>query len=294
MSTFSQIIIIYNPNSTGDSKSAAYELRAQLKKELADAAIHLWSTKYAGHAEELAYKAAKRFARPLIISSSGDGGYNEVINGGMRAGNPQGVFAVLPAGNANDHSRTMQDRPLWQLIKKGRIIRIDLLQMQVRTPDGSESLQYAHSYIGLGLTPVIAAELNRHTLNAFREVLIVIKKFYKYRPFKIRRGNKKLKLNSLIFGNINQMAKVLTLAKENKPADGKFEVIMFPASKKRQLLRRLMKATVSSLETKRKESVYAFEVIKKMPVQLDGEVKTIKPGSKVIISSAHKALRTIA
>lgn len=36
----------------------------------------------------------------LIVSVSGDGGYNEVVNGVVQAGNPNAVCAVMAAGNA--------------------------------------------------------------------------------------------------------------------------------------------------------------------------------------------------
>lgn len=281
---FSNIAIIYNPNSTGDSRAEAKKLAALIRGYR----VKLLATKHAGHAEELARRLAAEHKNPLIISSSGDGGYHEVVNGVMRAGNPQAVCAVLPAGNANDHARTMQSAPLPELIHRGRTKRIDLLLMQA-----GGAGRYAHSYIGLGLTPVIAAELNKHDLNAFKEIKIVLQRFYKYRPFKIKRGGRVVRLNSLLFANINQMAKILTLAQENKPADGKFEVILFPAAAKRRLVFNLFRAAVTGLRTTRRESTYHFTVLKKMPVQLDGEVMTIQKDTLVKVTCAHKALRTL-
>lgn len=211
----------------------------------------------------------------------------------MQASNAQAVYAVLPAGNANDHSRTLQSAPLSDLIVAGKISQIDVLRMAVDSTDGTSATRFAHSYIGLGLTPVIAAELNRHSLNAFREIKIVLQRFYKYRPFEIRRGARTIKLNSLLFANINQMAKVLTLSKENCPTDGMFEVISFSADKKRKLVGRLLKATVSSLQTTRREKSYTFQAVKRLPIQQDGEVMSLAAGSKVTITSVHKALRTL-
>lgn len=290
---YTRIIIIYNPKSTGDSKRLAQQLKSDLRKRVSGVEVILEPTQYAGHAETLAREAAQRYKRPLIISSSGDGGYNEVVNGVMQANNAQAVCAVLPAGNANDHSRTLQSAPLADLITAGKISRIDVLRMSVDNADGTSTTRFAHSYIGLGLTPVIADELNRHTLNAFREIKIVLQRFYKYRPFEIRRGTRTLQLNSLLFANINQMAKVLTLSQENQPADGKFEVVSFPADKKRKLIGCLLRATVSSLQTTRREKSYAFQVVKRLPVQLDGEVMNLSAGSRVEITSVHRALRTL-
>lgn len=286
---YSKIVIIYNPNSTGDSEALAKALQKKLSKELAGVTIELVATKRAGHAQELVRKFAKEEKQPLVVSSSGDGGYNEIVNGVMEAGNSKAVCAVLPAGNANDHSRTMQDHPLDKQIIKNAVTKIDLIKVTV---DGKNS-RYAHSYVGLGLTPVVAVELNRHTLNAFREIWLVLGTFFKYRPFTVRHNGGVIRLDSLLFANINQMAKVLTLATKNRPDDGKFEIISFPAGRKWHVIRRLAKATVSKLETPNRQSEYEFTVIKKMPMQLDGEVLKLQAGSNVKIESAHKALKTI-
>ena len=294
MTSSSSISIIFNPNSTGDSKAGATELEKQLKKALPATKIELIPTKYAGHAEELAYSLSMSRKKPLIISASGDGGYNEVVNGVMRAGKKTNtpVCAVLPTGNANDHSRTMHEEPLWQLIQKGIVTKLDILKVTIKQPSKAQVVRYAHSYVGLGLTPVVAAELNRHTLNAFREMALVLKTFFKYRPFKIRRNNKTITLDSLIFTNINQMAKILTLAEKNKPDDGKFEIVTFPHGHKLLLVRTLLKAATIGLKTSKRANNYQFEVIKKMPMQLDGEVTVLPAGTKVRVGVAGKALST--
>lgn len=270
------------------------KLERQLGKALPDVSIKSLPTKYAGHAEELVYELATSHKKPLIISSSGDGGYHEVINGAMKAKKAKkvAITAVLPAGNANDHSRTMQERPLAEAIIAGKITAIDLLEVTIHTK-GKKLVRYAHSYAGLGLTPVIATELNRHTLNAFRETWLVLTTFFKHRPFTIRHSNKLIILDSLIFTNINEMAKILTLAQDNKPDDGKFEVISFPHAHKFLLIKKLFRAATVGLQTTRRENTYSFEVIKKMPLQLDGEVTTLAAGARVKISAAPMALKTI-
>lgn len=290
---YSKITIIYNPKSTGESQNAALALQKKLKRSLPKTNVECIATEYAGHAEKLAYDIAKQEKTPLIVSSSGDGGYNEVINGVMRAGNNNCICAVLPAGNANDHSRTMRKQPLAAAIAKGTVTQIDLLKLDMKQSDKKRSTRYAHSYAGLGLTPIVAVELNRHTLNAFKEAMIVLKTFFRYRPFKIRQGDKVLRLDSLLFANINQMAKVLTLAPVNRPADGKFEVIVFPSGRKWRLMKRLAKAAAYHLENTTQADKYVFTVIKKMPMQIDGEVTYLQAGSTVTITSAYKALKTV-
>lgn len=293
MASFSEIAIVYNPNSTGDAPSAARELKRELRKRLPGQKIELHATKYAGHAEEIAKRVAAKAKRPLIVSSSGDGGYNEVVNGVMQAGKARAVCAVLPAGNANDHSRTLQDQPLGELIAKGKTSRIDLIRVSIQ--QGDKPVRYAHSYVGLGLTPVVAVELNKTSLNALKELWLAIKVFKQYRPFTIERGGKRLELDSLLFANINQMAKVLTLAKSPQAQvdDGLFEVITFPKNKKRKLLKRLAKAATVGLDTRRQESSYEFKTHKSMPMQLDGEVIKLPAKSTVLVESVQKALETL-
>jgi hypothetical protein len=89
------------------------------------------------------------------------------------------------------------------------------------------------------------------------------------------------------------MAKVLTVAKNARVNDGQFEVIKFPHSHKLRLIRRLAKAAVAGLEPHKRYKEYSFKVIKKMPVQFDGEVQFIDKGSNVRITSEQQLLTTI-
>lgn len=290
--TYSSITIIYNPNSTGDSEQQARDLSRTLQKSLKKTPIECVATEYAGHAEKLARNIAKKDSRPLIVSSSGDGGYNEVVNGVITAKDNTAICAVLPAGNANDHSRTLQNQPLAKSIIAQKITAIDLLEVRYKSGN-KQTVRYAHSYAGLGLTPVVAVELNKHSLNSLKEAYIVLKTFFKYQPFKISHDNKTYQLDSLLFANINQMAKVLTIAPRNRPNDGKFEIVMFPSDHKWGLVKRLAKATVSKLENVEQATNFSFTTSKKMPMQLDGEVLVLLAGSQVSVTCKPKSLRTI-
>ncbi|WP_181037657.1 acylglycerol kinase family protein, partial [Arthrobacter sp. ZGTC412] len=93
--TFELIVIIFNPNSTGDAPKLAEQLRSRLADLLPYAAdIRLQPTAHAGHAVDLAREAARSARDVLVVSVSGDGGYNEVVNGVMHSGNPNAVCAV--------------------------------------------------------------------------------------------------------------------------------------------------------------------------------------------------------
>ena len=122
--------IVFNPNSTGNASERAQELADELAERAPDLPVTLRPTEHAGHGREIARDAARE-GRPLVVSVSGDGGYNDVVNGLMEAG-ADGVFAaVLAAGNANDHRRVTRERPLADAIVDGEVSRLDLLRMSV-------------------------------------------------------------------------------------------------------------------------------------------------------------------
>lgn len=293
--SFSNIAIIYNPNSTGPSRKLAETLADKLKA-VQPAPVELIATQRAGHAEELATQLASASSRPLIISSSGDGGYHEVVNGVMKAphnADHAPVAAVLPAGNANDHRRTLARAPLFESIMANRIAQLDLLKVELKTDGQPARTRYAHSYAGLGLTPVVAAELNRHSLTAWRELAIVLRAFFHFRPVLIDVAGRSQRVDSLIFSNIGQMAKILTLAIDAQPTDGQIAITTFPAKGKLQLLWHLLRAATTGLWADTHAKQYQFTVLRAVPMQLDGEVIELPANATVAVSAVPRALETV-
>lgn len=294
MLKFDEIVIIYNPNSTGDSEALAKDFAKSAKQVFPDARVELIATKFVAHGEEIAEEICKKKGKILLVSSSGDGGYHEVING-LMAGKSllsNVTAAVLPAGNANDHSRTMHEAPLNERLATAKQVRIDLLKIHVQDSEKT-TIRYAHSYVGLGFTPQVARELNKHDLNPVRETYLVLRTFKRFKAFKIRRRGKVMTLDSLVFSNINQMAKVLTLAEKNRPRDGKFEIIVTPHKNKMYLLYKFLKAFISLVHPQKRARRYSFKTLQKMPMQLDGEVVDLKKDAKVIITIAYHSLKTL-
>ena len=286
--TYDTITIIFNPNSTGDAPQLAQELATQLAERLPGVPTTLTETEHAGHAEELAKTAAHKSKKPLIISVSGDGGYHEVVNGVMSAGNPGAVAAVHAAGNANDHRSATRERPLIESIVSGPVTPLDLIKIEVT----GGPLRYAHSYAGLGVTPAVAVELNRHSLNRLKEIQLVYQTLRDFRPFQIRRNHTLYTLDSLVFANIGRMARMLKLGADN-PDDGHFAVTTIPhRSKLRLLLTGLRLVTLGPAKAP-DMTTYSFELIKSQPMQLDGELLDLPAAAQVTVTSAHGALSTL-
>lgn len=289
MAHFDRVVVIFNPQSTGDAQNKAQELRDELAVRAPNLLVELVETQHAGHARELAADAAAT-GRPLVISVSGDGGYNEVVDGAMRANNDNAACAVLAAGNANDHDRTTAEHPLVDAIVSGEVCRIDLLRLTV---DGTS--RYAHSYIGLGISPAVALELEHGGKGSLREVFVAARAFARFRPFEIERPDgTRGRFDSIIFANINQMAKVATLSEDDgRPDDGAFEVITLRHAAKWRILGTALKASVRGLGPQPSATEYAFTTIAATPIQVDGEVMELHANTQVRIDIAPKALRTV-
>jgi diacylglycerol kinase (ATP) len=288
---FTHIVIIYNPNSTGDSPTMAKQFAAEARTLLGDIEVELKETERAGHAKELAYDAAKKYSDVLIVSVSGDGGYHEVINGALKAQEEGShpVCAILPGGNANDHYNSVNRRPLIEALGNDSAVEhLDILEVRI-----NDSRTYAHSYAGLGLTPLVAVELNRHTLSAFKEAWLSIKTFWKFRPFEIEIDGRRQRFDSLVFSNIDRMAKYLTLSDDSKPNDGGFEIIRWSHKSKINLIHALLKSAFHHGDPAPTVKEVAFTCVLPMPMQLDGEIMQLKAGDAIRIASAQGLLRTL-
>lgn len=293
---FDHIAIIFNPNSTGDAPKLAKALAGKIESHSKQIGVQptLTPTKYAKHAQKLTHDIAKKYKRPLIISVSGDGGYNEVVNGAMeaksgtRSVNP--VIAVIGAGNANDHKRVVRDEPLIALITKPNPKPIDILHLEASIGEKSLS-RYAHSYIGIGISPEVAVELNRHSLSLWRELAIIVTTFMKFTPFSITHNRVTQDMDSIIFANINEMAKVLKLGESLDVTDGKFELVAFKHKNPFSLLYHLFLAAVVGIKDAPSLTTYSATVSGTSHIQFDGEVESISARStKISVKSVSKAI----
>lgn len=298
MNVFDHIAIIYNPNSTGDAPQMAKDLAREIKKNHTSIGVNatLTPTERAGHAIELSRNITREYKRPLIVSVSGDGGYNEIVNGAMQGKTQKNTFnpvvAVVGAGNANDHRRVMRSEPLIDLIVKANIRSFDLLSLEASSRN-FKLQRYAHSYIGFGITPEVGNELNKREVNLWAEIRMILKTYHVYAPFKIERGGATYLLDNLLFANINEMAKIIKLDEDNTVQDGKFELIELRHRSKIHMLGTLLKAAALGFSHPPSYKTYSLKVLNTLPIQLDGEIEKLPKGTTVTVTSKHKAIDSL-
>lgn len=288
MSAIKKIILIYNPNSTGNGEQNAKDLQAALAH--LPARVTLQPTEFAGHAEKIAQELTPTVPT-MVISSSGDGGYHEIVNGILLHSKPANnlIAGLLPSGNANDHYHAVHSGDTVERIANGDIKKVDVLKVTI-----GDWTRYAHSYVGVGVTPHIGEKLTQAKLNPFNEVWLTIRHYFTHQPVKIRTDSGIHRYDSLVFSNIERMSKHLTLSANAKIDDGKFEVTGSRAGGIGTLMRHLFKASISGLTDEASQvSEYSFISIRPLAIQLDGEVFHFKENSMVTVSISPKALNCI-
>lgn len=292
---FSHIAIIYNPNSTGDSVRNAKKLHKDLVAKLPKK-VHteLVPTEYAGHAEALARDFAAEHKHSLIISVSGDGGYNEVVNGVIASGSITGVVAVLPSGNANDHARAISEAALLERVLQPHIMKIDAILVEA-VVGGKKWKRYAHSYVGFGLTAYIGKKLTESKLNSFNEKWLVLKYMLLFRSVSLRiePDLRWHKYSSVVFSNIAQMSKVIKLAPDAQLRDNRVEVYILRAQSFIRMLFSLLFASTVGFRPSAQIKKLTLRAKRRAAVQLDGEVEVLDARKKIIVSVAPDAIKTL-
>jgi hypothetical protein len=172
---------------------------------------------------------------------------------------------VMAAGNANDHRRTIRERSLIDAVVTGEVRRIDLLRLTVGTGSDART-HYAHSYIGVGLTPVVAVDLEKGGKGSLREIVSVVRTFARFRPFPIElEDGSRRSVDSLVFANINQMAKYATVSDAGRPDDGRFEEITLPHTAKWRILAVAIRAATTGLGPQPTATRYGFTTLGPTP-----------------------------
>jgi diacylglycerol kinase family enzyme len=292
MKPYSPVIIIYNPMSTsGKAKAKASRLQKQLiRRKYKD--VRLLESEYPGHSEVIAYETTKEYKRPLIISVSGDGGYNEVINGALRAEletpGHQAICAIVAAGNANDHRRATAIRPMIWAITHVKPEPIDVLRIQY-----GKVTRYAHSYIGIGITGETVAQLNREKLTRWKEIKIVTRNLLNFQHFTIQTPERTREIDSLVFANIHRMSKIIRVNTRTDLHDGLFNFVLIPHRTRLKFLFILIGIVVFGVKNPVLLSSYQFTLPKPQLAQLDGEAIALPAKTIIKVDVLNEALLTV-
>lgn len=288
---YERVVLVYNPHSSGGAVERARDLAGELGQRAPHLVVSLVPTEYAGHAKVIAADAARR-GGALVVSVSGDGGYHEVVAGAMEAGGGRRTavpVAVAAAGNANDHRRATRRRPLGEAIAAGVVDHLDLLRVCI----GHAPPRFAHSYLGVGITPAVALELEKGRKGSVREIVTTVREFARFRPFEIAlESGERRRFDSLVLANVDGMAKYARLS-DGDPADGRFEVITIAHRGRAALLRTALRAATCGLGAQPHARRYAFRTTTPVPLQLDGEVVHVDGGRSVVVEIAPEALATV-
>ncbi len=286
MANLTETTIIFNPNSTGHGRENAEELRDILVAK--GLAAKLVETEHAGHGEEIACQVANENPDAYIVSSSGDGGYHEVINGVLSSNNPFVVTGVLPSGNANDH---------YNFVHRGdtatRLVAEDVDEIDVLKIETPEWTRYAHSYAGLGVTPQIGEVLTKNSLNFFKESWLVVTHLFKIHPVKLSIDNQTQRYDHLVFSTIGKMSKYVVLDNDASVTDGQFEITSKHHGTILGLLKHFLHAALAKIDDVSKAENKEFTVLRATTIQLDGEVYDLRKGDLVKVTCEKNKLRCI-
>ncbi|WP_420820290.1 hypothetical protein [Specibacter cremeus] len=122
---------------------------------------------------------------------SGDGEYNEVVNGVLAVHDSQADCAPLAGGNANDHPRSTRRVPLNEAIVDGvdgEVRHINLLRL-TQGEGAAVWTPCAHSYIH-GRTRDMVIGLERGNKGTLNELVSVIRTFTQLQPLEISRDGR--------------------------------------------------------------------------------------------------------
>lgn len=289
---FEKVVVIFNPEPAAVPAHLAESFRSELASRLPLLPVEMRPTAHAGHGRRLAREAASE-GRVLIVSVSGDGGFNDVVNGVMDVPESQAVCAVMAAGNANDHRRSTRTMPLVDAVATGAIRHVDLLFLTIGS-GASASTRYAHSYIGFGLTPSMAVGIEKAGKGRVRELLGVLRTLPGLRPFEIERADgARARFDSLVLANISGMAKYGTVSESSGLGDGKFEVVALPHASRWALALMTLRAVTLGLGPQQSVDRYAFTTLEGIRAQLDGELIEVPAASPVLVESRPRALAVI-
>jgi diacylglycerol kinase family enzyme len=158
-------VLIVNPNATSTTPAGRDLLAHALESRVKLTVVH---TDHRGHAVEIASDAVRDGVDVLIVHG-GDGTVNEVVNGILGEGGPNGpapAVGVVPGGSANVFARSLglprdpvdATHQLLHALVDGRRRRVNLGRVD---SDGAEPARWFTFSAGVGWDADVVAEVDR-------------------------------------------------------------------------------------------------------------------------------------
>ena len=289
-------LVICNPVSRG---GRALKEAIWLLKRLSRLGVRheAFFTDYPGHAR----KIVKRWMElvDVVVAVGGDGTVNEVVNGMMDVPEADKIFAVFPAGTADDFCHNVgigRERvPALEILLTDNDRRMDLIKHGER---------YAAVGFGIGVDGEIAYKtLSHKRVRIPAYVAVGMRIVFKER---FRNSNKHLRIEVdgkvydekfliAVFGNAPLYARFVWWMPEAKMDDGLIDMSalrpMSPVPAWYLLMRSANREYMSDKILRVAAEQFTIELLEEAYVQVDGEVYKYKQGEIVNLSVASKALR---
>jgi len=265
-------MMIGNPKSASASTGDAWNKSVE-KLTKAGLEVEVAATECAGHAIELAQKAAEKGFRKFI-AAGGDGTVHEVLNG---LTDPEKItFGVIPAGTGNDFAATLglPQKPLESLdvILNGTPRYTDYFDF-----GGVRGMNIAGCGIDVDILRHYESKKRKSKIQYFLSLLHCL---FRYRPYEVElideNGVKHAKkafiacaCNGKRFGGGIRICSVADVY------DGYLDCILVNDMPRRKMLGALIKLVRGKIHLHKKSEVFhvkRFTMNGKFPVQIDGEI----------------------
>ncbi len=197
--------------------------------------ISLLETAYAGHARELAARAAHGGA-DVVIAAGGDGTLHDVVNGIVSTGNHSNVaIGVVPLGTGNDFAKTcgVTSDPgyIADLVAQRKSRMVDVWKLACLGTDRAQATRYFINACSIGLGPATVQRLlssKRRLGPAITYWKAIVGAFFNYVPEEIHcnAGNWSYrgKVRAFVIANGKSFGNGLVIAPEAKPDDATLNV----------------------------------------------------------------------
>lgn len=245
------------------------------------------STKYAGHATELAAQAAAEGCTHLI-AIGGDGTIHEVANGLLRSKHPEVAIGILPRGSGNDFVRTLKSPntilELVAAIKNNQYQYIDVGQCSFVDINGLPNQRYLINIADIGIGGIIAEKMSRSNRWAgafltYQYHIISSLLRYKKQRIDIKADTFDLQtpIMSAVIANGKYFGKALGIAPDATPNSGHFQAIVLGNISLLDYIRHLTdlracrRITHPEVSYHNTKDITLSHINKPLPIDIDGE-----------------------